>query len=94
MDIREYLETRRKQVDAALEIFMPVEEGSLAEHFRAMRYSLFAGGKRVRPILCLAAAESVKNFNNRGVFSQGLVKIMCSAPSKAILTFFWLEAYS
>ena len=64
MDIREYIDTRRKQVDNALERYLPREENSLAEHIKAMRYSLFAGGKRVRPILCLAAAESVKDFDN------------------------------
>ena len=42
----------------------PARSSSLAEHIKAMRYSLFAGGKRVRPILCLAAAESVKDFDN------------------------------
>jgi geranylgeranyl diphosphate synthase type II len=64
MDIRHYIETKRQQVETALERYLPRAETSLAEHFKAMRYSLFAGGKRVRPILCLAAAESVKDFNN------------------------------
>jgi geranylgeranyl diphosphate synthase type II len=64
MHIREYIDTRRKQVDSALESYLPREGSSLAEHIKAMRYSLFAGGKRVRPILCLAAAESVKDFDN------------------------------
>ncbi len=64
MHIREYIDTRRKQVDSALKKYLPREESSLAEHIKAMRYSLFAGGKRVRPILCLAAAESVKDFDN------------------------------
>jgi geranylgeranyl diphosphate synthase type II len=59
MDIKHYLETKREQVDGALHKYMLAEQGSLAEHVKAMRYSLFAGGKRVRPILCLAAAESV-----------------------------------
>jgi len=43
MDIRQYLEARRKQVDAALDSFLPAEKGTLAEHVKAMRYSLFAG---------------------------------------------------
>jgi len=64
MDIRQYLDTKRKQVDSALERYIPQEKGSLAEHFKAMRYSLFAGGKRVRPILCIAAAESIKDFSD------------------------------
>ncbi len=64
MDIRHYIDARRKQVDNALERYAPREEASLAGHMEAMRYSLFAGGKRVRPILCLAAAEAVQDFTN------------------------------
>ena len=59
MDISQYLENRRSQVDAALHKYMLAEQGSLSGHIKAMGYSLFAGGKRVRPILCLAAAEAV-----------------------------------
>jgi geranylgeranyl diphosphate synthase type II len=59
MDIRQYLENKRSEIDTALNKYMLSGEGSLAEHIKAMRYSLFAGGKRVRPILCLAAAEAV-----------------------------------
>ncbi|MGW8287005.1 MAG: polyprenyl synthetase family protein [Desulfobulbales bacterium] len=64
MDIRHYLQTRRELVDTSLETYLPPVNGSLAGHFKAMRYSLFAGGKRVRPILCLATVESLKDFNN------------------------------
>jgi geranylgeranyl diphosphate synthase type II len=76
MEIRQYLETRRKQVDAALESFLPEENGTLAEHIKAMRYSLFAGGKRVRPILCLAAAEAVRNYENE--FPNALLLTACA----------------
>ncbi len=64
MDIRQYIDLERKQVDTALERYLPEEKGTVAGHIKSMRYSLFAGGKRIRPILCLAAAESVKDFNN------------------------------
>ncbi|MCF8068756.1 MAG: polyprenyl synthetase family protein [Desulfobacterales bacterium] len=50
-----YLETRRVEIDRALQKFF--EKGSMLE--KAMRYSLMAGGKRVRPILCLAAFDAV-----------------------------------
>ena len=76
MKIRHYIETRRRQVDAALEKFLPAELGTLAEHIRAMRYSLFAGGKRVRPILCLAAAESVRDFSSD--FPEGIMFAACA----------------
>jgi geranylgeranyl diphosphate synthase type II len=61
MDIRQYINDKRSQVDAALNRYMLEEKGRLSEHVRAMRYSLFANGKRVRPILCLAAGEAVCN---------------------------------
>jgi geranylgeranyl diphosphate synthase type II len=59
MNLKEYLATNRKRIDDALEILMPPPTGPFGEHVAAMRYSLFAGGKRLRPLLCLAAAESV-----------------------------------
>src|SRR5210317_175974 len=76
MDIRQYLEARRKQVDTALDIFLPEVQGPLAEHVKAMRYSLFAGGKRVRPILCLAAAEAVQDYD--GDFPNALLLTSCA----------------
>ena len=53
-----YLKDRSRMVDRALDTFLPrasVKPGTL---HKAMRYSLFAGGKRLRPILALAAAEA------------------------------------
>jgi len=58
MDLKRYLVTRRKEVDGALDCFLPKGSTPPATIHRAMRYSLFAGGKRLRPILCLAAAEA------------------------------------
>jgi len=48
----------RKKTDAALDRWLPSEKTRPATLHRAMRYSVFAGGKRLRPILCLAAAEA------------------------------------
>jgi geranylgeranyl diphosphate synthase type II len=47
------------RVDAALERRLPSEETPPAELHRAMRYSVFAGGKRVRPVLCVLAGQMV-----------------------------------
>jgi geranylgeranyl diphosphate synthase type II len=58
MTLKAYLATRQKSVDRALDRFLPKEEMAPATIHKAMRYSLFAGGKRLRPILCLAAAEA------------------------------------
>jgi geranylgeranyl diphosphate synthase, type II len=54
-----YLRDRRVLVDKALDRFLPGEENEPQIIFKAMRYSLFAGGKRIRPILCIASAEAV-----------------------------------
>ncbi|SDO84487.1 polyprenyl synthetase family protein [Desulforhopalus singaporensis] len=59
MEIKTYLSERKQIVDQALQEMMLTPEGPFADHIEAMRYSLFVGGKRVRPILCLAAAEAV-----------------------------------
>jgi geranylgeranyl diphosphate synthase type II len=58
MELKSYLIARRKEVDRALDRFLPGERTPPATIHKAMRYSLFAGGKRLRPILCLAAAEA------------------------------------
>jgi geranylgeranyl pyrophosphate synthase len=54
-----WLETRRKVVDAALERFLPSAPAAPAVLSEAMRYSVMAGGKRLRPLLAIAAAEAV-----------------------------------
>jgi geranylgeranyl diphosphate synthase type II len=57
--LKEYLARQKTEVDGMLEALIPDETIYPPEIFRAVRYSLFAGGKRIRPILCLAAAEAV-----------------------------------
>ena len=58
-DLKQYLEARRLTVEEALEVALPQQGGPETRVVEAMRYSLFAGGKRLRPILCLAASEAV-----------------------------------
>lgn len=58
-DLQQYLEARRLMVEEALEVALPQQDGPETRVVEAMRYSLFAGGKRLRPILCLAASEAV-----------------------------------
>ena len=59
MTFSEYLDTRRKEIEAALDAHMPRPPRCPAVVAEAMRYSLKAGGKRLRPILVLASAEGV-----------------------------------
>jgi geranylgeranyl diphosphate synthase type II len=57
-DLQKFLESRTVSVNAALNRFLPPEKARPATIHKAMRYSLFAGGKRMRPALCLAAAAA------------------------------------
>ncbi len=60
MNLKKYLRTRQKEIDRALDRYLPKASTKPATLHKAMRYSLFAGGKRLRPILCLAAAEACR----------------------------------
>ena len=59
MDLKIYLKERCALVDEALDRFLPKETKLPHSVHKAMRYSVFAGGKRVRPILMLAACDAV-----------------------------------
>lgn len=72
MNIKDYLEQKRDDVDRFLDSVMPSATAAPATLHESMRYSLMAGGKRVRPILALAAAEAV------GQPAPGLMPIACS----------------
>lgn len=58
-NLKVYLGERKQLIEGALEKVFPAPSGLQKQVIEAARYSLFAGGKRIRPILCLAAAEVV-----------------------------------
>ncbi len=58
MNLKPYLKSRQQLIDRALDRYLPKENAKPPTIHKAMRYSLFAGGKRLRPVLCLAAAEA------------------------------------
>jgi geranylgeranyl diphosphate synthase type II len=72
MDFKAYLKDKQQSIDQALKDFFPQPQGPAATVMRAMQYSLFAGGKRLRPILCLAGAEAV------GGHAKALLPVACS----------------
>ena len=72
MNIKDYLEQKRDDVDRFLDSVMPSSSTPPTTLHESMRYSLMAGGKRVRPILAIAAAEAV------GQAAPGLMPIACS----------------
>jgi geranylgeranyl diphosphate synthase type II len=58
MELQNYLRACSARVDKALDGFLPRASTKPATIHRAMRYSLFAGGKRMRPVMCIATAEA------------------------------------
>jgi geranylgeranyl diphosphate synthase type II len=58
MNLGAYLDRRRADVDAMLETILPRSEGPAARLAETMRYAVFSGGKRLRPVLALAACEA------------------------------------
>jgi len=61
MTLHEYMAAQQEAVDAALHRWVPAENEDPPHIHQAMRYSLFAGGKRIRPLLAMAAAEAVSD---------------------------------
>jgi geranylgeranyl diphosphate synthase type II len=72
MELKSYLTERCAEVDGALNRYLPPEDELPVSLHRAMRYSVFAGGKRVRPILMLAACDAV------GGDCQGVMPAACA----------------
>lgn len=65
------LESGRQTIDAALELLLPPTTASPQSIHRAMRHSVFAGGKRLRPILCMEAARAVAGKLPGGIEELG-----------------------
>ena len=59
LDVHAYMKERTRAVDEALERSLPPETAPPETVHRAMRYGVFAGGKRLRPVLVIAGAEAV-----------------------------------
>ncbi len=59
MNIEEYLKEKKNLVEEALDRYLPRESEMPSSLHSSVRYSLMAGGKRIRPILCLASCETV-----------------------------------
>jgi geranylgeranyl diphosphate synthase, type II len=72
MNLRDYLSQQQALVDSELDRLVPTESVPPESIHRAMRYSLFAGGKRIRPILCIEAARTVSDS------ADGVVPCACS----------------
>ena len=71
-----YLSDSAKRVDKALDGFLPKEKTAPQTIHKAMRYSVFAGGKRLRPILCLAAAEACGGDPQKAMAAACAVEVL------------------
>jgi geranylgeranyl diphosphate synthase type II len=72
MSFRDFLAVQQKLVDRELDRLAPAESLPPETIHRAMRYSLFAGGKRIRPLLCLSAGAAVSDS------AAGLITAACT----------------
>lgn len=61
MTLSEYLSEQQQLIERTLDQWVPPETEPPEVIHKAMRYSLFAGGKRIRPVLCIAAAQAVSD---------------------------------
>jgi geranylgeranyl diphosphate synthase, type II len=86
-DLRTWLDTRRRAVDAALERVLPAPPAAPASVCEAMRYSVMAGGKRLRPLLVLAAAEAVSERHGAGASAATIVALPAACAVELIHTY-------
>jgi geranylgeranyl diphosphate synthase type II len=74
--LQEYLAEQVQAVDAVLDQWVPEESVDPVSIHRAMRYSLFAGGKRIRPILAIAAARAVSDAGDGVEHAAGTLELV------------------
>ena len=67
MNCKQILEQKAKQIDEYLEQYLPSEKEYPSIIFEAMRYSVFAGGKRLRPVLLLSACETLGGDTEKAI---------------------------
>lgn len=70
------IQSYTQQVDAQLELIIPPDSGPASKLYQAMRYSVFNGGKRVRPALCFAAAEAISASDDNTVKIAAAVEMI------------------
>lgn len=76
MSLKSYLASRAGEVDAALDRLLPKAKETPATIHAAMRYCVFAGGKRLRPILCLASAEACGGDSANAIAAACAVEVL------------------
>ena len=75
LTVEEYLKQASQRVNAALEKLLPPESDAPSELHKAVRYSIFAGGKRLRPALALAAFEACHGQGDDILLAAGALEM-------------------
>jgi geranylgeranyl diphosphate synthase type II len=76
VDVTQYVAERTARVDATLDRLLPPETTAPTRLHQAMRYSVFGSGKRLRPVLCLAAAEAIAGDTEPALIPAAAVEIL------------------
>lgn len=76
MDLKTYLAEKAAETDAALDACLPKATERPTTIHDAMRYTVFAGGKRLRPVLCLAAAKACGGDSSAALAPACAVELM------------------
>jgi geranylgeranyl pyrophosphate synthase len=84
--LQAWVDAQRRAVDLALERFVPGDKQPMVI-WEAMRYSLFAGGKRLRPLLALAAAEAVAVRQGEDARGATALALPCACALELIHTY-------
>ena len=81
--LKETLASGCALIDSTLDRLLPRETQVPASIHKAMRHSVFAGGKRLRPVLCMEAARMVQRENPAGALPQGIEELGSVASDDA-----------
>ncbi len=76
MELEQYLKETVAEVEGAMAAFLPAEKESPSTIHEAMRYCMFGGGKRLRPVLCIAAAEACGGKRKHALPAACAVELM------------------
>jgi geranylgeranyl pyrophosphate synthase len=87
VDLGAWLEAQRQAVEAALDRFVPHAGDAPAVMVEVMRYPLLGGGKRLRPMLVLAAAEAIAERNGRNASDARTVALPAACALEFIHTY-------
>jgi geranylgeranyl diphosphate synthase type II len=76
IELKEFLKSNQLEIDTALDMLLPKETQQPESLNSAIRYAVFTGGKRLRPILCQLACEAVSNTKGLALYSAVAVELL------------------